>query len=448
MKIKTKFRKFLLSKNSNFISYSISKIHLTNIKNQRNRNFYQILSLFKKLSYIFDDSNKYQKNKSHIDAIIISNLVSTNNIKNDMYFGNLSIELKKKKIKTLSVYRNHTFIRSKKIKNLLDNNKLLLSKRLNFFNEIKIIFYFINELLLFLFSKKYSSIKENLNLRDLFSIIPNLRLIFQIDELLKIYRPKAILFTYEGHAWERLLVYMCNNYDNKIKSIAYQFSTIKKKQIGFFNKLKKDYNPDYIATSGSIPYDILKKKINFSNLIKLGSSKFTKNYNINNKTIDLLVALDSNEKYFFKVFNFCQDFANKNQSYRIILRPHPILKNDKKLLSKINKKINNIENIKISNNNLAVDLKKSRYLLYIDSAIGITGLNYGVKPLFFYTKNVTNIFDSNFPKKNIIKKHSDLLFSLKNKKKEKITNYFKNYRDNYFEKFHIDNLKKILKFKK
>ena len=103
----------------------------------------------------------------------------------------------------------------------------------------KIIFYFINELLLFLFSKKYSSIKENLILRDLFSIIPNLRLIFQIDELLKIYRPKAILFTYEGHAWERLLVYMCNNYNNKIKSIAYQFSTIKKKQIGFFNKLKK-----------------------------------------------------------------------------------------------------------------------------------------------------------------------------------------------------------------
>ena len=300
MKIRTKYNKFLLSKNSNFISYAISKIHLTYIKNQRNRNFYQILSLFKKLSYIFDDSNKYQKNKSYIDAIIISNLVSTNNIKNDLYFGNLSIELKKKKIKTLSVYRNHTLIRSKKIKNLFDNNKLLLSKRLNFFNEIKIIFYFINELLLFLFSKKYSSIKENLILRDLFSIIPNLRLIFQIDELLKIYRPKAILFTYEGHAWERLLVYMCNNYNNKIKSIAYQFSTIKKKQIGFFNKLKKDYNPDYIATSGSIPYDILKKKINFSNLIKLGSSKFTKIHNINNKTIDLLVALDSNEKYFFK----------------------------------------------------------------------------------------------------------------------------------------------------
>ena len=86
--------------------------------------------------------------------------------------------------------------------------------------------------------------------------------------------------------------------------------------------------------------------------------------------------------------------------------------------------------------------------MYLDSAIGISGLNYGVKPLFFYTKNVANIFDNNFPKKYIIKNHSDLLLSLKNKKKEKITNYFRNYRDNYFEKFQIDNLKKILKIKK
>ena len=447
MEIRAKYRKFLLSKNSNFISYAISKFHSTYIKkDKRNRNLYQILSFFRKMSYIFDDSNKYQKNKGYIDAIIISNLVSANENKNDLYFGNLSIELKKKKIKTLSVYRNHTFIRSKKIKNLFNNhNKILLSKRLDFINEIKIVIYFFNELLLLLFSKKYSFIKENLALRDLFSIIPNLRLVYQIDELLRIYSPKAILFTYEGHAWERLLVYMCKNYNNKIKSIAYQFSIIKKKQFGFFNKLKKNYNPDYIATSGSIPHNIIKKKIKFSNLIKLGSPKFTKNDNNNIKTIDLLVALDSNQKYFFKMFNFCRNFANKNPNFRIVLRPHPILTNDKKLLDEISKNINKIKNIKISNNSLAVDLKRCRYLLYLDSVIGINCLNYGVKPLFFYVKNVPNIFDGNFPKKYVIKNYSDLQLSLKNKKIEKISNYFINYRDNYFEKFNIYSLKKIFK---
>ena len=445
MEIKTKYKNFLLSKDSNFISHAISKIHSTHNKNNGNKNFYQILSLFRKFLYIFDESNKYPKNNEYIDVIIVSNLVSIKNINNDLYFGNLSTKLKKKKIKTISVYRNHTFLTSSKIRFFLKKNKILLSKRLSFIKETKIFIYFFNELLLFLFSKKYSSIKKNLFLRDLLSIIPNLRLIYQIDKLLRIYRPKAILFTYEGHAWERLLIYKCKNYDKKIKSIALQFSTLKKDHFGFFSKLKKDYNPDYIATSGSIPQNIIKKKMNFSKLIKLGSSKFMKNVKIKNKTIDLLVALDSNKKYFFEMFDFIKNFADKYQNFQIVLRPHPILTNDLTLLTKIKEDINRIKNIKISNSSLAIDLKKSRHLLYLDSAIAISGLYYGVIPLFFYAKNVHNIFDNNFPKKYIIKNYSNLLLSLKQKKNKKISNYFKNYRDKYFEKYQINDLKKIIK---
>ena len=74
--------------------------------------------------------------------------------------------------------------------------------------------------------------------------------------------PKKVTVTYEGHAWERLLIFLCKKKDIKIKSIAFQFSTIKKNQIGFFTKLKKNYNPDYIATTGKIPFNILKKTIN------------------------------------------------------------------------------------------------------------------------------------------------------------------------------------------
>lgn len=445
MRIKIKYKNFLLSRDSNFISYAISKIHLTHNKNNENEKFNQILPLFRKLSYIFDKSNKYPKNKGHIDVVILSNLVSVKDINKDLYFGNLSAELKKKKIKTISVYRNHTFLTSSKIRSIFKYNKILLSKRLSLIEETKIFLYFLNELLLFLFSKKYSSIKKDLFLVDLLSIIPNLRLIYQIDKLLRIYRPRAILFTYEGHAWERLLIYKCKNYNKKIKSIAIQFSTLKKNNFGFFSKLKKDYNPDYIATSGAVPYNIIKKKINFSNLIKLGSSKFVKRDKNKDKTIDLLVALDSNQKNFFKMINFSKNFADKYQYFQIVLRPHPILTNDLFLLSKIKKDINSIKNIRISNSSLIIDLKKSKYLLYMDSAITISGLNYGVKPLFFYTKNVDNIFDNNFPKKNIIKNHSDLLLILKKKKDEKMSNYFKNYRDKYFEKYQINDLQKIIK---
>ena len=446
MKIKKNiYKKFLLSKNSNFISYAISKIHVTYYKYSKNENFYPFSTLVKKLFYFFDDQDLYFKNNINTDVAIISNLVSVKNINTDIYFGNLEKLLKKEKLKTISVYRNHSFIRSKLIKKLFRGNIILLSKRLNFSKEIQIIFFFLKELCLFIFSKKYSSIKKFINIKDLLSIISNLRLVYQLDRLLKFYKPKVVIFTYEGHAWERLLVFLCKNYQNKILTIAYQFSVIKKDQVGFFNKLKQKYNPDYIATTGDIPHDIIKKKINFSKLLKLGSSKFIKKKRTYNKKIDLLVSLDSDQNILFKVLEFCINFASINSKHKIILRPHPILANNINLLNTIDNMIKKNRNIKLSKNSLINDLKKSRYLLYTESVISITGLNFDVIPLFYKYRNINNVFDSNFPKKNVIKKYSDLHIQLEDKKNKKISNYFKNYRDNYFEKYQIKSLKEIIK---
>ena len=223
MKFKKKlFLKFLLSNKSNFISYAISKIHNTYYKHSKNENIYPIFSFINKIPLIFDDINFDYKKKSTTDVLIISNLVSANKPNNDIY---LELKLlKREKIKIISVYRNHTLTRSKVIRKYFRKNNILLAKRLNYLNEIVIIFTFIKELLIFIFSNKYLIIKKHLHLRDFLSIISNLRLIYQLDELLKLYKPKFVIFTYEGHAWERLLISLCKNYKGRTKSIAFQFS--------------------------------------------------------------------------------------------------------------------------------------------------------------------------------------------------------------------------------
>ena len=127
--------------------------------------------------------------------------------------------------------------------------------------------------------------------------------------MLQIVRPKYILFTFEGHAWERLLIFFCKK--NKIKTIGYQFSTIKKNQIGFFTQLKKNYNSDYLATSGSITLKIVKNKISYAEPFKLGSSKYLPFNKIKSKKIDLLVALDNEITTQDKMLNFCFNFAKK-----------------------------------------------------------------------------------------------------------------------------------------
>ena len=446
MKNKIKiFKNFLLSKNSDFISYSISKVHSTYSDHQKNENFYPISTFLKKFLYFFDDNNSYSREQKKADIMIISNIVSLQNIKDDIYFGNLDNLLKKEKIKVLSIFRNHTPIRSKKIKSLLKKDSILLSKRLNYLNEIIILFNFLKEIFIFVFSKKYFPVKKYLNYFDLISIISNLRLIYQLDEILDIYKPKFVLFTYEGHAWERLLIFLCKKKDIKIKSIAFQFSTIKKNQIGFFTKLKKNYNPDYIATTGKIPFNILKKKINFSKIIKFGSSKFVKIKKTTKKKIDLLVALETDQKKLFEVINFCKNFAKKNSNFSIVLRPHPIITSKARLIDKIKNIIIENQNIKISNNSLKTDLQNSKFLFYTESVLCITGLSYNVEPLFFKTKKIQNIFDFKFPKNNVIKNYSDLKKILLSKKNKKLSNYFINYRENYFEKYEVKKIESLLR---
>ena len=82
------------------------------------------------------------------------------------------------------------------------------------------------------------------------SIISNLRLSYQINLLASITKSKMVLITFEGHAWERVLIKTLKNTNPTIKIGAYQFSSITKYQHSIFRKLKKNYNPDIIFVSG------------------------------------------------------------------------------------------------------------------------------------------------------------------------------------------------------
>ena len=390
------FKFFLLSKNSNFISYSISKLHNTYADFFSEQKTNSTLSRFKKLLYLFDGPNIYPIKIKEGGLLILSNIISKTNLKDDLYFGSFSSLLSKKKIQNLVVYRNFTNLKTSKIKKIHNKNSILLSKSLKIKNEILILFRCFYEILLFIFTSKYNTIKNNLTIGDFVSIIPNLRLTYQLSEVLNIVKPKHVIFTFEGHAWERLLIYLCKKH--KVKTIAYQFSILKKNQIGFFRRLKMDYNPDYLATSGSITYKKLKGKINYANIFKLGSSKYTTNLNILKKKIDMLVALDGQKKNLNNILNFCIGFASNYKNFNIVLRLHPILSNDKNLIKKISIRINRLNNISLSKQSLKNDLSQSNYLLFSSSAIAITGLSYNVLPLYFLEKYSTNFLTETFLK--------------------------------------------------
>ena len=321
------FYKFLLSKNSNFVSHAISKVHDT-YSTKYNREKINILNVSNFISSYLDSGSKIPKKIDKVEILIISNIISLENLKKDLYFGDLEKLLNKKKIKTIKVFRNFTPKKSLELSKLIKNDSIIFSNRSNYFSEIKFLYLTFKEILIFLFLKKYKYIKKHINLKDFFTIISNLRLVNQIEEAIKITKPKIIIFTYEGHAWERLLINLCKIKYKELITIAYQFSTIKNNQIGLFRQLQNNYNPDYVATSGQITLTQIKKRINFTKIFKLGSANFIKKKIKSIKENDLLVALDSEPNELSRMVNFCINFAQKNSDFNIILRLHPIFRNN------------------------------------------------------------------------------------------------------------------------
>ena len=202
------FYKFLLSKKSNFVSHAISKIHNT-YSTKHNRSKISISSITNVILSYLDCKKTILKKRDKAEILIISNLVSLDSLNKDLYFGNLDKILNKRKIKTIKVFRNFTDKSSTQLNKLVKNNNIIFSKRTNYIDELIFLFVTFKEALIFIFLNKYYDIKRYINLKDFLSIISNLRLINQIEDLIKILNPKIIIFTYEGHAWERLLVNLC-----------------------------------------------------------------------------------------------------------------------------------------------------------------------------------------------------------------------------------------------
>ncbi len=432
------YDKFLKSNKSNYISHSINKLQKTYLHiDQKNE---KILTKIKKFIYYLFDSFQLDKfiKKDNTDVLIISNFLDHKSLSNDVYFGKLNEILKSQNIKTKKIYRNFINVNHKILRNDIKIRNLILGKRLILIEELFHFILALREVFIFLFSIKYKDIKKKMNIFDFLSIINNLRHVEQLTKCIKKLNPKIIIFTFEGHAWERMLNFNIKQFDNKIITIGYQFSIIKRSQIGFFRELKKDFNPDYLAASGEITFKYLKKKIKHSKILKLGSNKWRPVCKSSQKFI--LIALDDSQFLEDKMLDLCI----KITEVKLIIRLHPLVKNDRERFNKINKKISKNKNIYISNKTLDQDLAKSKYTLFINSSIAFEGLFFNVIPIFFNNNIKSNIFDKKYPKNLCINSKIELLKLIYKKNNFDNIQYFKNYQKKYFEKYKIKEIKKLL----
>ena len=393
--------------------------------------------LFKKINKyfknIFDEIREKPNiidNKKNYKTVILSNINRDQkkySIYKDFYYGELARYLKKD---FLFVYRNYLPHKSNLLLKKFNNKKeiLILNKKESLLTEIKII---IKSIYIFILCKKLyfktknsfkkKFLKEGSKYKMVGSCIANLRLVYQIEEVLKKTNPNIFIYTFEGHAWEKALCFYIKIKFPKIKIYGYQFSTILKNHNIFNYYQNKDHIPDKILTKGPANYIKLKnsplKEVTDIEIIGFNNKKIPlqKKYKFKNDVC--LIGPEAMNTEITTIFNFTKKIAIKNPNIQFVFRKHPSNEIDSFITKK---EIENLpKNFSISENILQKDIRKSSFILYRGSSIVLECVLNGLWPIYLDIGKIDIDIMHKISKKNrSIKKTSDfkqiINFSKKN----------------------------------
>ena len=341
-------------------------------------------------------SNNIDQTES--DFLIISHLINKEliNKKNDFYFGDIPNKLNEFGMSSTVAMINHIGIKKYMLPSDLENvhhSRIVLSKSISFVDEIKIYLTQIKEALRLKNLKSDSELhvrvfKEASMQALSSSTANNLRLKKQVSEILKIVKPKCIMVTYEGHAWERLIFSEARKIDSNIKCIGYQHALING-QHAIYRSLGEKYDPDIIATSGVIDLVKLEKRINNNKTIKINigtSKKILYESMPNNDSLQkgrtCLVLADGGREGCIQMLLFANTLASLNPEVQFIFRLHP--RTNKQLLINQNPVFKAYKsNITWSSSSLEKDFEMSHLALYRESNAIFGAASFGVLPIFF-----------------------------------------------------------------
>lgn len=223
--------------------------------------------------------------------------------------------------------------------------------------------------------------------------VNSLRIHKQVQHLVKEYKPKFLIVTYEGHAWERLAFAAAKSSNPSIKCIGYQHSTVFRLQHSIRKLLASKFNPDIILCSGLVGKNQLNEAFGLNSIPKfvLGSNRSIDISNNQNKLESLnhktelynvcLVLPEGDIKECNILFEFSIECANELPDVKFIWRLHPLVTFN--TLVKLNEKLRNLpNNIIFSKNTLADDIAKCNIALYRGTTAIVQAVGNGLKPIY------------------------------------------------------------------
>ena len=379
--------------------------------------------------------NQKEIYKKNYDVIFITHLNNEKQLQSsvDDYFGDLINDISKKGTSVLLIFIPH--IKPKKeefikyIKKKKGYDSYLLDEDITSFKaKLKIIVSLLKERHKFLeLSRNISGYASNLALYTAETFLSkknfcNFIYGLQVGDIIKNTKSKNLVTTFEGHSWERLFYFFSKRNNPSINCIGFQHTVIFKYQHSLSRLLRKQWNPNFILSTGNISTAFLNKKLSKEIVIKtLGSPKSNnskiKKINITNRILFIPSGEEKEADFFIK---FAYNFAKKYPDLKILIRFHPII-NAKKFIQRYPK----IDNFHVSKSRIEYDSKQSRYVIYSTSTAVFESISLGCIPIRLNWNSVNDL--------------SDPLWQLKSKLPQTIYNSVELYNIIYKNKYSENN---------
>ncbi len=394
---------FLVQYDSIFAKPTLIKI-ISNYFRREVINFYRTL----KLGWVICKSSgrawlgNIKKNEL-FDIVFVSHLLSIDDLQknSDFYFGDLPSDLATKGVKVLIVLINHTSgdvreleraVSQSAIPRVIISNGLVLKDEIEIWRLLKVQSKLLRKEAKSEICKIRKVILNEASAEATGSSSKTtLRIAKVIKNILFSCKASAVITTYEGHAWERLVYAAARDVNPKISCLAYMHAALFRLQHAAVRSLGRKYDPDLIFTSGTVGLNQVK---NFSDEHRisskvLGSSRFIPLISRGNPYACLVLPEGTVEECRI-LFGFTYLCAVERPDIIFIWRIHPILTFEQ-LARKIPALNNLPANIKISKVPFEKDIANGKWAIYRGSTAIVSAVVNGVIPIYLKQKDEMSI---------------------------------------------------------
>lgn len=219
----------------------------------------------------------------------------------------------------------------------------------------------------------------------------------QIANIAAEYKPKIIIYTFEGQAWERVLCKCISDYLPSICMIGYQHTVLAPGVRNINKKIGDGSDPSQILTAGRITYDMLLEQSEFTAeyITIAGSPKAMTRVKpgLQSFTGTVLGAPEGQLSEVKIIADWLLAGAVAFPEINFVLRLHPLT--SKRVVVKSCPELRTVpQNFRISDAGLEEDLSNASWILYRGSSVVLNALTKNIRPIYVnvdLSNELTNI---------------------------------------------------------